>query len=175
MEKLVAPLMGVAAFTGLAPQQLTAIARHAQKLKFLGGDVITAAGAPGDGALVIVSGPAERQGDPSPAPAALLAPGSLIGEMAMFIAHDYGATVIARARVLCLKITRAAMLAQMREDPALREHFQRLITERLLKVAEELRAIDDRLAALAGATPPAARASRSGFDNLELLLAKIAI
>ena len=50
----------------------------------------------------------------------------------MLIEHDYGSTVVARDRVLCLKILRAAMHAQMLEDPTLAEHFERRMRERLL-------------------------------------------
>ena len=46
----------------------------------------------------------------------LIAPGSLIGEMAMLVEHDYGSTVVARDRVLCLKLMRAELYAQMQED-----------------------------------------------------------
>jgi CRP/FNR family cyclic AMP-dependent transcriptional regulator len=146
MDKVIAPLMRVAAFNGLTPRQFSEIARQAEKLKFVRGEVITTAGTPGDGAFVIASGPAERL-EGSGHPSEFVAPGSLIGEMAMLIEHDYQSTVIARDWVFCLKITRAAMHAQMREDPSLTEHFQRRVTERLLKVAEDLRQIDAMLAA----------------------------
>jgi ElaB/YqjD/DUF883 family membrane-anchored ribosome-binding protein len=68
--------------------------------------------------------------------------------MAMLIEHDYGSTVIAQGElVLCLKITRAAMHAQMLDDSALAEHLRSRIAERLHRVQEELRQIDDALAA----------------------------
>jgi len=35
-------------------------------------------------------------------------PGSLIGEMAMLVEHDYGSTIVARDRVFCLKLLRTA-------------------------------------------------------------------
>jgi len=147
-DKVIASLMRVAAFAGLTPPQFTAMARHAKKLKFLRGDIITGAGKPGDGAIVIVSGPAERVEGPSlDAQGEVVPPGSLIGEMAMFIEHDYTSTVIARDWVFCFKIARAAMHAQMLEDPSLAEHFQRRVTERLTRLAEELRRIDSMLAA----------------------------
>ena len=157
MDKVVAPLMRVAAFKGLTSEQFRDIARHAKKLKFLRGDVITRVGTPGDGAFVIASGPAECVASPD-GQNEMLAPGALVGEMAMLIEHDYQATVVARDWVFCLKITRAAMHEQMREDPSLAEHFQRRVTERLLQVAEELRRIDGILATRDAATPSAAAA-----------------
>jgi len=147
MEKIIAPLLTVAEFSGLTPLQLGEIARHAQKLKFLRGDIITQAGSAGDGAFVIASGPAERLKEASEETDEVLAPGTLIGEMAMLIEHDYRSTVVARDWVFCLKITRAAMHAQMQEDPSLAEYFQRRVTERMLKLSDELRQIDSLLAA----------------------------
>ena len=158
MDKVIAPLMRVAAFNGLTPQQFSEIARHAEKLKFRREEVVTTAGKPGDGAFVIASGPAERL-EGAGHPREMLPPGSLIGEMAMLIEHDYQSTVIARDWVFCLKITRAAMHAQMREDPSLAEHFQRRVTERLLKVAEDLKQIDGMLAAQGGAPTQSAPAA----------------
>jgi CRP-like cAMP-binding protein len=155
MDKLIQPLMQVSAFVGLSEPQLSEIARHAQKIKFLPGDTITTAGAPADGAFVLISGPAERVAEASQGGGEVLAPGSLVGEMAMLIPHDYGATVKARDWVFCAKILRTAMHAQMREDALLREHFERRVTARLIKVAEELRLIDGVLAQHATPAAPA--------------------
>ena len=130
-------------FAGLKPLQLTEIVRRAERLRFWPGDLLTKADQPGDGAYLIVSGPAHRVAGPGlvamPEP---VVPGSLIGEMAMLVEHDYGSTIVARDRVFCLKFMRAAMHAQMREDATLAEHFRDRVTERLLRTAEELRRID---------------------------------
>jgi signal-transduction protein with cAMP-binding, CBS, and nucleotidyltransferase domain len=146
MDKIIVPLMRVAAFSGLTQEQFGGIARHAKKLKFLRGDVIIKAGTPGDGAFVIASGPAEREVAHG-ASAEIVPEGSLIGEMAMLTEHTYQSTVIARDWVFCLKITREGLHAQMREDPDLAEHFRRRVSERMLRVAEDLRRIDRLLAA----------------------------
>ena len=148
IDRLVAPLLRVPLFAGLKPLQLTELARQAERVKFRRGDVITRAGEPGDGAYLIVSGPAEHvEPSSSESAAGPVEPGSLIGEMAMLVEHAYRATVIARDRVLCLKITRAAVHAQMLEDSALAQHFERRISERLSRVADDLRQIDGILAA----------------------------
>jgi CRP/FNR family cyclic AMP-dependent transcriptional regulator len=148
IDRLVAPLLRVPLFAGLKPLQLTELARQAERVKFQCGDVITKAGEPGDGAYLIVSGLAEHVEPPDlEAAAGPIEPGSLIGEMAMLVEHAYRATVIARDRVLCLKITRAAIRAQMLEDAALARHFERRISERLSRVADDLRRIDGILAA----------------------------
>jgi CRP-like cAMP-binding protein len=148
IDRLVMPLLRVPLFAGLRPLQITEIARHAERMKFRRGDVITKAGESGDGAYLIVSGLAEHV-EPSDleSTAGPIEPGSLIGEMAMLVEHEYRATVVARDRVLCLKITRSAVHAQMLEDAALARHFQRRISERLSRVADDLRQIDSILAA----------------------------
>jgi len=148
IDKVVAPLLRVPLFAGLKPLQITEISRQAEKLSFRPNQVITQAGQPGDGAFLIVAGQAiciegpEVSATPEP-----VAPGSLIGEMAMLIEHEYGSTIVAQDRVLCLKITRAALHAQMLDDSSLAEHFRERITARLRRVQEELRQIDGALAA----------------------------
>jgi signal-transduction protein with cAMP-binding, CBS, and nucleotidyltransferase domain len=156
IDRLVAPLLRVPIFAGLKPLQITEIARQAERLKFRQGDFITHVGAAGDGAYLIVSGPAERLLRAGFASASEpIEPGSLVGEMAMLVEHEYRATVVARDRVLCLKITRAAVQAQMLEDAALARHFERHLRERLTRVAQDLRQIDGILAACgSGAAQP---------------------
>jgi CRP-like cAMP-binding protein len=142
LDKVVAPLLRVPLFAGLKPLQLTEIARNAERVKFRSGDVITQEGTLGDGAYLIVSGEAERR--PRPGSFELdepVEPGSLLGELAMLVEHVYGATVVACARVHCLKLTRAALHEQMRDDSALIGHFERLIEGRLAHVAAELQRI----------------------------------
>ena len=148
IDRVVAPLLRVPLFAGLKPLQITEIARQAEKLRFRPNQIITQAGQPGDGAFLIVSGLAVRverpQTLPSPEP---VAPGSLIGEMAMLVEHEYGSTIVAQELVLCLKITRTALHAQMLDDSSLAEHFRKNISDRLRRVHEELRQIDGALAA----------------------------
>ena len=151
VDKIVVPLLRVPLFAGLRPLQISEIARQAERMRFRAGDIITKAGAPGDGAYVIVSGHADCVAGPQPlASPEPVEPGSLIGEMAMLVEHEFGFTIIARERVLCLKITRTALHAQMLEDVSLAHYFQRHIAQRLRKVAEDLRQIDGVLAMCEG-------------------------
>jgi len=153
IDKLVAPLMRVPLFATLKPLQLTELARQAERIAFRPGSTITTAGAPGDGAYLIVSGEAARV-PKGAGPAQPIEPGSLVGELAMLTEHVYGVTVVAQSRVNALKITRAGLHAQMRDDPRLAEHFTGLLTERLTQVAAEMRSIDEVLAVAAGKTRP---------------------
>ena len=149
IDKVVAPLLRVPLFAGLQPLQLTEIARHAERIKFRRGAVIIRAGEAGDAAYLIVAGRAERMPDAASRVPEPVEPGSLLGEMAMLVEHVYSATVVAAEGVRCLRLSRAAVHAQMRDDPSLAEHLQQHITQRLLTLALELRAIDQVIAASA--------------------------
>jgi CRP/FNR family cyclic AMP-dependent transcriptional regulator len=148
IDRLVVPLLRLPIFAGLKPLQITELARQGERMKFRHGDVITRAGEAGDGAYLIVTGLAVQVAQSNlECATGPIEPGSLIGEMAMFVEHDYRATVVAHDHVFCLKITRAAVRAQMLEDAALACHFERRISERLWRVADDLRRIDGILAA----------------------------
>jgi len=158
---IVEALQQVAIFQGLAAHQLEALAEHSERVKFQADEHITRAGEAGSGAYVLVTGAAERTAEDGkfeqPEP---VAPGSIIGQLAMLIEHSYGSTVVARDRVLCLKITRAGVQAQMANDPSLAQHFAQHVTQRLLAVAQELKDIDALL-----------EARKLGLDRPRLALA----
>jgi CRP-like cAMP-binding protein len=142
VDASVALLQRIPIFARLSVEQITEIARKAEKVKFRARQNITEAGTSGDGAYLLVSGNAERP----TAPEQLLPPGSLIGELAMLVEHSYGATIVAKDRVHCLKITRAALHEQMLADPSLADLLSQHISERLHKAADRLRRIDSLLA-----------------------------
>lgn len=147
IDALVKPFLRLELFQGLKPLQLTEIVRQAERIAYKPGSVIMSAGQPGDAAVLIVSDGAVRTIGPDildrPQP---VAPGSLLGELAMLVEHVYGSTVIAHGPVRALRIPRAAMHAMMLEDRALADHFVGKIASRLSRVAEELRRIDSGLA-----------------------------
>lgn len=147
VEALVAPIRQVPLFQGLSNAQLSEIARRAERIVFRPGDTIVADHEEGDAAYIIVSGDAIRTRSPGPAAMAadLVAPGSLLGEMAMFIEVTYTSTVVAKSSVRALKITRKQMLDQMAEDSCLADHFVSIISERLRRLAAELSSIERTL------------------------------
>jgi CRP-like cAMP-binding protein len=150
LDQLLTSLERVPLFAGLTPQQLGEIARQAERITFRAGEVITRAGERGFGAFLLVAGRAECADDHGePTPEDVVAPGSLIGELAMLVEHAYGTTVIARERVHCLKILRLALSNQMLKDPALAQHLERQLAWRLERIAEDMRRIDHMLAATA--------------------------
>lgn len=153
-DRIVTPLQRVALFASLTTQQLEEIAHRAEKLRFRAGDLITQRGAHGDGAFIIVSGQADCLDGAGPSEREPIEEGSIIGEMAMIIDHEYRATVVARDRVLCLKVNRASLMQQMIEDPTLADGLHEEMTRRLVRTAEELRKIDATLANVWTGPPP---------------------
>jgi CRP-like cAMP-binding protein len=165
IDLVVASLLRIPLFAGLKPLQITEIGRRAQRCAFCDGEVITQAGEPGDGAFLILSGTAGRRAAPGDR-AALepVEPGSLLGELALFIDHAYGATIVAQGWVDCLKLERTTLAEQMREDPDIADRLAGVIRGRLSLVAAELQAIDQLLLSsidLTGQLPPALPPPRS--------------
>jgi CRP/FNR family cyclic AMP-dependent transcriptional regulator len=144
IDTVVASLLRLPIFAGLKPLQVTEVARRGVHSDFRRGQLITRAGASGDAAYLVLSGDAdfmsERGAHPEP-----IAPGSLLGELAMLVDHVYGVTAMARGPVHCLKLTRAAMHEQMQEDPDVAKRLARVMRERLTRVAHELREINQLL------------------------------
>jgi signal-transduction protein with cAMP-binding, CBS, and nucleotidyltransferase domain len=138
IDALAAPLLRVELFQGLKPQQLSAIARAAERIVYRAGEHIASANADADGALLIVSGAAEWTDSATEE----IEIGSLIGEMAMFVEHTFGSTIIAKSQVRCLKLGRTALQDILLSDPELAQHLTSKIAARLARVAGELRAID---------------------------------
>ena len=152
MNALIKPLLGVELFQGLRPLQISEIARRADRIVFKPGDVIIQRDAPGDAAVLVVSGDAIRIAGPLddttdnvPLPA-----GALLGEMAMLIETDHSSTIVARTMVRALRIKRSEVHAQMTEDQTLADHFVARIAARLTSIASALRDIDNRLGAPTG-------------------------
>jgi CRP-like cAMP-binding protein len=143
-KTIVASLSRIPVFAVLRPPQIARIARRAEQRRFRRGDVITRAGTLGDRAYLILSGEVQcwpRRGSLSEP----IAPGSLVGELAMLVDHIYGATVVADGPVDCLELTRTVLHRQMRADPDIAERLARVIRERLTLTASELRRIDQLL------------------------------
>lgn len=146
IDQVLASLLRVPVFSGLKPLQITEIARRAQRCAFGSGEAIVAAGEPGEAAYLVLSGDVGIKTGPGRwASLEPVEPGSLLGELAMFVDHVYGVTAVAQGWVDCLKLERSALHAQMCEDPDLADGLAQAIRERLTRVASELQEIDDLL------------------------------
>jgi CRP-like cAMP-binding protein len=143
IDYVAASLLRLPIFAGLKPLQVTEVARRGVHCQFRRGEAVVRAGATGEAAYLLLSGDAEARPAPgSRQPSEPITPGSLVGELAMFVDHVYSVSVVAAGPLHCLKLTRAAMLEQMRDDPDVAKRLARVIRERLTEVAQELREID---------------------------------
>jgi CRP-like cAMP-binding protein len=150
IDQVLASLLRVPVFSGLKASQITEIGRRAPRCAFGRGETIIAAGEPGDAAYLVLSGEAGLKTAPSRwAPLQPVEPGSLLGELAMFVDHAYSSTVVAQDWVDCLKLERCALHEQMCEDPDLARRLARAIRDRIDRVASELQEIDELLASIA--------------------------
>lgn len=146
-DSLIPPLLLVPLFRGLKPLQITEIARRAERTVYRPGDTLIEEGGDADAAILIVSGEAVRVSGPTGFGRAESVPtGALLAEMGMLIETQHTSTVVARTPIRALRITRAEMIEQMAEDPDLADHLVQRIASRLTALAQELRAIDARLA-----------------------------
>ena len=157
-DPLLTALQNLEVFRGLDQEQLAEIARKAERIVFKPGQTVVEAGAQGDGAFLLVAGdaevlPDERQTNHPRGNRQPVVPGSLVGEMAMLIEHEYRITVVACSSIRALKITRAQMQALMLAAPVVAEHFVSRISSRLSRVAVELRRIDQMLAIATESNP----------------------
>ena len=160
LDALVLPLLNVPLFQGLKPLQLTEIARRADRIVYKPGDVIVAANAEPDAAVLVVSGEAVRTEGPGLEGGAEAVPaGALISEMTMLIETACTSTIVARTPVRALRITRSEMLAHMTDDPTLADHFIEKISGRLTAFVSGLKEIDSSLQDLAGEDVEAAEES----------------
>lgn len=158
-DQLVKALRGLALFQGLAPLHVTEIARRADRKVYRPGEKLLVAGDEADAAIVIVDGAAEQLDGFGAAEAPVpLPPGSILAEMAMLVPTTPSCSVVARAQVRALRITRDEMLRFMAEEPAVAEHLIGKISGRLRAVADEMRAIELGLAERLDLAPPPAAA-----------------
>ncbi|MBO0765415.1 MAG: cyclic nucleotide-binding domain-containing protein [Hyphomicrobiaceae bacterium] len=144
IDEVIESLARIPVFAGLKPQQITEIGRWAERCAFHDGEAITRAGELGDGAYLILAGDASSKAGPGDDGVRLqpIAQGSLVGELAMFVEHVYGVTVTASGWVDCLKLERATLARQMRDDPDIADRIAAVVRNRLALVAAELLIVD---------------------------------
>lgn len=146
MEALVKPLIRLPLFRGLSPYLISEIACRAERVIYQPGSFLITEDEAADAAIVIVSGSCVQlsteavvnTGHP-------ISEGAMLAEMAMLVETIHTSSVVARSPVKALRIAREELHAIMAEEPELAAHFSRIITNRLLLVASELRDVDKRI------------------------------
>ena len=156
LDVVVQSLLRVELFAGLRPLQLAELARRSDRIVYKPGDTIITEGAVGDAAVLIVRGDAVRISGPAlGVDAEPVVDGSLVGEMAMLIEAEHSSTIVARGMTRAIRLTRTAVLEQIAADPRLAQHLSGKLASRLHDMANELRELDQTLAALDHAYEPA--------------------
>lgn len=140
IDTLISPLLGHEIFQGLSLDQLTQIARRAERIVYRPGDTIASRDTDSAAAVLIVTGSAVRTSGPADFDFEKpILPGSLIGEMQMLIETEHSSTIIAQTQMRALRILRAEVHEQMLQDSTLADHFVKKISSRLSNLTDELR------------------------------------
>ncbi len=156
LEDLLGPFFEVRLFRNLAPNELKLVALVAEPVSFAPGEAIISRGETGNAAYLIVEGTAKvlrhgaRTGQDAAAPEQaspeLLPAGTFIGEMAMVIETRHLNDVVAHEGVNALAFRRPAMHDLMAREPAIAQKFMAQLRKDLLRMAEDLRAVEEALA-----------------------------
>jgi CRP-like cAMP-binding protein len=138
------PLLGL-----MEPEALRLLAFAAERQQYRAGDVIIRKGQPVEGGYLVISGQValDEAGD-GRAPARVIGPGTLIGELALFTPTDAAATAMAREPVTVLRVGRSVMTRILSEFPDSALQVRRGIATRLGSFVDELAPVRTALNAI---------------------------
>jgi signal transduction histidine kinase len=163
-------LRRVPIFLELSEEDLSSIADAAEPVELAAGGVLAAEGEPGDALFVIVSGELQvvKRSRTTDVPIALLGPGEIVGEMAIFEALPRNASMRAVAPTRVIRIGRDVVLDLLSTRPSATLSMLRTVmgrlrsTEGMLREREKLAALGTLSAGLAHElNNPAAAVQRS--------------
>jgi signal transduction histidine kinase len=163
-------LRRVPLFAELSEEDFAWVADGGEPMELRGGEVLAGEGEPGDALYVIVSGELQvvKRSHASDVPIALLGPGEIVGEMAIFEAQPRMASVRAVSPTRVIRIERDAILELLRTRPSATLSMLRTVmgrlrsTEAMLREREKLAALGTLSAGLAHElNNPAAAVQRS--------------
>jgi CRP-like cAMP-binding protein len=141
-------LWGVPLFDGLSEGQFKAILAACDEVSFESGATIFKADTVGDAAYFVLSGVVAVRTSDGGKSVQEAECGVLLGELSMLVDVTYNATATAKSRVKALAIRRHGLHGVLDADPSIADHFSQKLVERLLGLADELRVIDEKFAAL---------------------------
>lgn len=133
-------LSSLPVFGLLEPEAIRMLAFGAETLMFPGGSVVFESGYKADGGLVLAQGKIALETDGKTVdPAKLLAPGALIGRLALLTEVTHRVTARAVEDSQLLKIQRTAFHRILREYPGCAAKVRAAIAEDLIGLARDLR------------------------------------
>ncbi len=136
-------LANLPTFQGLSKKQLGLIVDIATKSYFEADDTLIVKDEPGDAAYLIMTGAAKCIDFPGkPYASEHIAPGAMIGEMAMLVETIHTVTVQATERLRAMTIRREALRRAMETDPVIAQRISDNLLLRLQSFARELRRFD---------------------------------
>jgi signal transduction histidine kinase len=163
-------LRRVELFAELSEEDFSWVADGAEPVELGVGDLLAVQGEPGDAMFVVMSGELQvvKRSRDADVPIALLAPGEIVGEMAIFEAQPRNASVRATAPTRVVRLGRDVILELLRTRPsATLSMLQTVVgrlrnTESMLREREKLAALGTLSAGLAHElNNPAAAVQRS--------------
>ncbi|MFU8885832.1 MAG: cyclic nucleotide-binding domain-containing protein [Cyanobacteriota bacterium] len=126
-------LQGNPLFAQLEAQQIQALAKRCQVLRFAPGEVILRQGNRGDQLYQVISGRLEvwrQDGELPPQHLAVLGVGEVVGEMGLFTDAPRSATVRAQGECLVLEVERRDLAPLFEREPELVDQLAALIAKR---------------------------------------------
>ncbi len=163
-------LRRVPLFADLSEEDLSWVADGGEPMELAGGDLLTGEGDPGDALFVIISGEVQivKRSRKTDVPIAVLGPGEVVGEMAIFEAQPRMASVRAVPASRVVRIGRDVVLELLSTRPSATLSMLRTVmgrlrsTEAMLREREKLAALGTLSAGLAHElNNPAAAVQRS--------------
>jgi signal transduction histidine kinase len=163
-------LRRVPLFAELSEEDLSSVAERGEPVELATGDLLASEGEPGDALFVIVSGELQvvKRSRTTDVPIAVLGPGEIVGEMAIFEAQPRMASVRAASPARVIRIPRDEIIELLRTRPSATLSMLRTVmgrlrsTEAMLREREKLAALGTLSAGLAHElNNPAAAVQRS--------------
>ena len=149
IESDIALLRRISLLANLSTEQLRLLAFSAVRLELAQGQILFREGGKALSGYVILAGGLELTTNEKGRHPILTTcePGSLVGELALFVETRRPATAIALERTEVLEIERKVVLRMLREHPEVALRLRDMLTDRLTATVSELSRVGRRLTA----------------------------